>query len=85
MKNTVFSSSCYSLHLPWWWRNRSLNAPDKGLHRNGKANDSDAGQKWPTNSLSGWRVHLEEAWGILRNKGYQNQFEGDWMGSNLIL
>jgi 4-hydroxy-4-methyl-2-oxoglutarate aldolase len=24
-------------------------------------------------------VHLEEAWGILRNKGYQNQFEGDWM------
>ena len=25
------------------------------------------------------KVHLEEAWGILRNKGYQNQFEGDWM------
>ncbi len=24
-------------------------------------------------------VHLEEAWGILRNKGYQNQFEGDWI------
>lgn len=24
-------------------------------------------------------VHLEEAWSILRNKGYQNQFEGDWM------
>lgn len=24
-------------------------------------------------------VHLEEAWGILRNKGFQNQFEGDWM------
>src|SRR5882672_1316429 len=24
-------------------------------------------------------VHLEDAWGILRNKGYQNQFEGDWM------
>jgi 4-hydroxy-4-methyl-2-oxoglutarate aldolase len=24
-------------------------------------------------------VSLEEAWGILRNKGYQNQFEGDWM------
>lgn len=23
-------------------------------------------------------VKLEEAWGILRNKGYQNQFEGDW-------
>jgi 4-hydroxy-4-methyl-2-oxoglutarate aldolase len=24
-------------------------------------------------------IHLEEAWGILRNKGFQNQFEGDWM------
>lgn len=24
-------------------------------------------------------VRLEEAWGILRNKGYHNQFEGDWM------
>src|SRR6476660_6341380 len=24
-------------------------------------------------------IALEEAWGILRNKGYQNQFEGDWM------
>lgn len=24
-------------------------------------------------------VRLEEAWGILRNKGFQNQFEGDWM------
>ena len=23
-------------------------------------------------------VSLEEAWGILRNKGYNNQFEGDW-------
>ncbi|GHT31354.1 hypothetical protein AGMMS49574_12960 [Bacteroidia bacterium] len=21
---------------------------------------------------------LEDAWGVLRNKGYQNQFEGDW-------
>jgi 4-hydroxy-4-methyl-2-oxoglutarate aldolase len=25
------------------------------------------------------KVHLEEAWGVLRNKGYQNQFEGDWI------
>jgi regulator of RNase E activity RraA len=25
------------------------------------------------------KVHLEEAWGILRNNNYQNQFEGDWM------
>lgn len=24
-------------------------------------------------------VSIEEAWGYLRNKGYQNQFEGDWM------
>ncbi len=24
-------------------------------------------------------VSLEEAWGFLRNKGFQNQFEGDWM------
>lgn len=24
-------------------------------------------------------VRLEEAWGILRNKGFHNQFEGDWM------
>jgi 4-hydroxy-4-methyl-2-oxoglutarate aldolase len=24
-------------------------------------------------------VKIEEAWGILRNKGFQNQFEGDWM------
>ncbi len=24
-------------------------------------------------------VSLEEAWGYLHNKGYQNQFEGDWM------
>ncbi|MEP7278482.1 MAG: RraA family protein [Bacteroidota bacterium] len=23
-------------------------------------------------------VSIEEAWGYLRNKGYQNQFEGDW-------
>ncbi|AEE51552.1 RraA family protein [Haliscomenobacter hydrossis] len=25
------------------------------------------------------KVSLEEAWGYLRNKGYHNQFEGDWM------
>jgi len=24
-------------------------------------------------------VGIEDAWGLLRNKGYQNQFEGDWM------
>jgi regulator of RNase E activity RraA len=27
-------------------------------------------------------VALEEAWGILRNKGYQNQYEGEWMVLN---
>lgn len=32
-------------------------------------------------------VSLEEAWGILRNKGYNNQFEGDWLlvGTNQVL
>ncbi|MBW6501650.1 MAG: RraA family protein, partial [Bacteroidales bacterium] len=24
-------------------------------------------------------ISIEEAWGVLRNRGYQNQFEGDWM------
>ena len=24
-------------------------------------------------------VSMEEAWGILREKGFNNQFEGDWM------
>ncbi len=24
------------------------------------------------------KISLEEAWGVLRNKGFQNQFEGDW-------
>ena len=28
------------------------------------------------------KVSLEEAWGFLRNKGFQNQFEGDWMVLN---
>src|SRR6478752_6397063 len=27
-------------------------------------------------------VAIEEAWGYLRNKGFQNQFEGDWMVIN---
>lgn len=25
------------------------------------------------------KIRLEEAWGVLRNRGYHNQFEGDWM------
>ena len=24
-------------------------------------------------------ISIEEAWGVLRNKGFQNQFEGDWI------
>ena len=24
------------------------------------------------------KISVEEAWGVLRNKGFQNQFEGDW-------
>lgn len=24
-------------------------------------------------------ISVEEAWGVLRNKGYQNQFEGNWL------
>jgi 4-hydroxy-4-methyl-2-oxoglutarate aldolase len=27
-------------------------------------------------------VSLEDAWGVLRNKGYENQFEGNWMVLN---
>src|SRR6478736_9567633 len=23
-------------------------------------------------------ISMEEAWGVLRNKGYNNQYEGDW-------
>jgi 4-hydroxy-4-methyl-2-oxoglutarate aldolase len=39
----------------------------------GRPNVSDALLKRLRN------ISLEEAWGILRNKGYNNQFEGDWM------
>lgn len=24
------------------------------------------------------KLHVEDVWGVLRNKGFQNQFEGDW-------
>jgi 4-hydroxy-4-methyl-2-oxoglutarate aldolase len=34
----------------------------------------------PDNMLSRLKnISLEEAWGVLRNHGYNNQFEGDWM------
>lgn len=39
----------------------------------------DGRPKVPDNLLQRLKaVRLEEAWGILRNKGYHNQFEGDW-------
>ena len=25
------------------------------------------------------KVSIEEAWGVLRSKGYHNQFEGNWV------
>jgi 4-hydroxy-4-methyl-2-oxoglutarate aldolase len=28
------------------------------------------------------KISVEEAWGVLRNNGYQNQFEGEWMVIN---
>jgi hypothetical protein len=40
----------------------------------------DGRPKTPDQLLSRLKnVSLEEAWGYLRNKGFQNQFEGDWM------
>ena len=27
-------------------------------------------------------ISIEEAWGVLRNRGYVNQFEGDWIVLN---
>lgn len=27
-------------------------------------------------------ISMEDAWGVLRNKGYQNQYEGDWIVIN---
>jgi regulator of RNase E activity RraA len=41
---------------------------------------SDGRPKTPDRILARLKnISLEEAWGYLRNKGYQNQFEGDWM------
>lgn len=40
----------------------------------------DGRPKTPDRLLERLRnISLEEAWGILRNEGYHNQFEGDWM------
>lgn len=40
----------------------------------------DGRPKIPDNLLERLRdVSVEEAWGILRNKGYNNQFENDWI------
>ncbi len=40
----------------------------------------DGRPKVPDNVLKRIKnISIEEAWGVLRNKGYQNQFEGNWM------
>src|ERR1700755_670946 len=40
----------------------------------------DGRPKTPARLLSRLKnISIEEAWGYLRNKGYQNQFEGDWI------
>jgi len=39
----------------------------------------DGRPKVPQNMLERAKnISIEEAWGVLRNKGYTNQFEGDW-------
>jgi regulator of RNase E activity RraA len=41
---------------------------------------SDGRPNVPDNLLNRLKnISLEEAWGVLRNNGYNNQFEGDWM------
>jgi regulator of RNase E activity RraA len=41
---------------------------------------SDGRPNVPDNILNRLKnISLEEAWGVLRNNGYNNQFEGDWM------
>jgi 4-hydroxy-4-methyl-2-oxoglutarate aldolase len=41
---------------------------------------ADGRPKVPAKLLSRLRnISIEEAWGYLRNKGYQNQYEGEWM------
>jgi regulator of RNase E activity RraA len=40
---------------------------------------SDGRPKVPDSILERLKnISIEEAWGVLRNKGFQNQFEGDW-------
>lgn len=40
----------------------------------------DGRPKVPDDLLKRFKnISLEEAWGVLRSKGYHNQFEGDWM------
>src|SRR5580698_5013848 len=39
----------------------------------------DGRPKVPDNLLERLKdISLEDVWGVLRNKGFQNQFEGDW-------
>lgn len=44
---------------------------------------ADGRPKVPDNFLERLKnISIEEAWGVLRNKGYHNQFEGDWQVIN---
>jgi len=52
----------------------------KALTSNWKGERSADGRpKVPDSILTRLKdISIEEAWGVLRNKGYQNQYEGDW-------
>jgi len=63
-QQTAFTKEQIIAITPEWKHDR---LPD------GRPNVSDAILKRLQN------ISLEEAWGILRGKGYNNQFEGDWM------
>jgi len=63
-QNVTLSSEQIKLLTPEWKGERS----------------ADGRPKTPVKLLSRLKkISIEEAWGYLRNKGYQNQFEGDWM------
>lgn len=71
----IFSISCLAQHVTLTTDQvKALTAEWKGER------SADGRPKVPDALIERLKkIHLEEAWGILRNKGYQNQFEGDWM------
>jgi 4-hydroxy-4-methyl-2-oxoglutarate aldolase len=84
MKQTVLLSSLFSLLLSFsvyaqqvaWTKEQVIAmTPDwKGERL------PDGRPNVPDNILNRLKnISLEEAWGVLRNQGYNNQFEGDWM------